>query len=50
MRKKREVLHRAKEERNVLRAINRRKAIWIGHVLCGNCLLKRVIEEKIQRK
>jgi len=25
-----------------------RKANWIGHILCRNCLLQRVIEEKIQ--
>jgi len=26
---------------------NRGKANWIGHILCRNCLLKHVIEEKI---
>jgi hypothetical protein len=27
-----EVLHRVKEERNILHTINRRKANWIGHI------------------
>ena len=26
-------LHRVKEERNILQAIKRRKANWIGHIL-----------------
>jgi len=28
--------------------ISKRKANWIGHILCRNCLLKRVIEGKIK--
>jgi hypothetical protein len=39
-----EVLQRFKEERNILRAINRRKTKWFGHMFCRNCLLKHVIE------
>jgi len=39
-----EVLHRVKEERNVVRVIKGRKANWIGHNLHTNCLLKQVIE------
>jgi hypothetical protein len=35
-----EVLHRVKEERNILHTIKRRKANWIGHILRTNCLLK----------
>jgi hypothetical protein len=31
-----EVLHRVKEERNVLHTIKRRKANWIGHILRRN--------------
>jgi hypothetical protein len=27
-----EVLHRAKEEENILHAIKRRKANWLGHI------------------
>ena len=34
-----EVLQIVKEERNILHAVNRRKAKWIGHFLRRNCLL-----------
>jgi len=40
---KNEVLRRVKEERNIVHTVNRRKANWIGHILCKNCLLKHVI-------
>jgi hypothetical protein len=43
-----EVLHRVKEERNILHKIKRRKANWIGYVLRRNCLLKHVIEGRIE--
>jgi hypothetical protein len=43
-----EVLLRVKEQRNILHEIPKRKANWIGHVLRRNCILKRVIEGKIQ--
>jgi len=43
-----EVLHRAKEERNILLTIKRREANWIGHILRRNCLLKHIIEGKIE--
>jgi hypothetical protein len=43
-----EVLHRVKEERNIVHTIKRRKANWIGHVLRRNCLLKHVIEVKLE--
>jgi hypothetical protein len=43
-----EVLLRVKEQRNILYEIRKRKANWIGHILRRNCLLKRVIEGKIQ--
>jgi hypothetical protein len=43
-----EVLHRVKEERNILRTIKRRKANWIGHILRRNCLLKHVIEGTLE--
>jgi hypothetical protein len=46
--KNEEVLHRVKEERNILRTINRRKANWIGHILRTNCFLKHVIKWKIE--
>jgi hypothetical protein len=41
-----EVLHRVKEERNIVHTIKRRKANWIGQVSRRNCLLKQVIEVK----
>jgi hypothetical protein len=43
-----EVLHRVLEERNIVHTIKRRKANWIGHILRGNCLLKHVIEGKLE--
>jgi hypothetical protein len=43
-----EVLHRVKEERNILHTIKRRKANWIGHILRRNCLLKHVTEGKLE--
>ncbi|GFG31168.1 hypothetical protein Cfor_05154 [Coptotermes formosanus] len=42
------VLHRVKEDRNILHTIKRRKANWIGHILRRNSLLKHVIEGKIE--
>jgi hypothetical protein len=45
-----EVLHRVMEERNNLHIIKRRKANWIGHILCRNCLLKHVIKCEIGGK
>jgi hypothetical protein len=47
---KNEVLHRAKEERNILNSIKRRNANWIGHSLRRNCFIKHVIEGKIERR
>jgi len=41
------VLLRVKEQRNILHEISKRKANWIGHILRRNCLLKQVIEGKI---
>jgi hypothetical protein len=43
-----EVLLRVKEQRNILNEISKRKANWIGHILCRNCLLQHVIEGKIK--
>jgi hypothetical protein len=43
-----EVLLRVKEQRNILHEISKQKANWIGHILCRNCLLQRVIEGKIK--
>ena len=33
----------------MLHTIKRRKANWIGHISCRNCLLKHVVEEKKRR-
>jgi hypothetical protein len=39
-----------KEERNIVHTIKRRKANWIGHILRINCLLKHVIEGKLDER
>jgi hypothetical protein len=41
--KNEEILHRLKEETNILQMIRWRKANCIGHILLRNCLLKRGI-------
>jgi hypothetical protein len=46
--KNEEVLHRVKEDRNILHNI--RNVNWIGHILSRNCLLKCVIEGKINEQ
>jgi hypothetical protein len=33
-----EALLTVKEQRNIRHEISKRKANWIGHILCGNCL------------
>jgi hypothetical protein len=43
-----EILHRVKEERNILHTIKRRKANWIGDILHRNCLLKHMTEGRIE--
>ena len=43
-----EVLHRVKEERNIVHTIKRREAIRIGDILCRKCPIKHVIEGKIE--
>jgi hypothetical protein len=43
-----EMLHRVEEETNIQYRIKRRKSNWIGHILCMNCLLKHIIEGKIE--
>jgi hypothetical protein len=42
--------YRVKEERNIVHTIKRRKANWIDHILRKNCLLKHVIEGKVEGK
>ena len=34
----------------MLQTIKRRKVNWIGHILCGNCLVKHDIEGKIDER
>jgi hypothetical protein len=43
-----EILLRVKEQRNILHEVSKRKANWIGQILCRNCLLLQVIEGKIK--
>jgi hypothetical protein len=42
------LLRSVSEQRNILLEIRKQKANWIGHILRRNCLLKEVIEGKIQ--
>jgi hypothetical protein len=42
------VLLGVKEQTNILHEISKRKANWIGHILCRNCLLRQVIKGKIK--
>jgi hypothetical protein len=44
-----EVLHRVNEERNIIHTIKRREASLIAQVYSGNCLLKHIIEENMER-
>jgi hypothetical protein len=44
------VLLIVKEHRNIRHEIRKRKANLIGHILCRNCLLQRVIEGYIQER
>ena len=42
-----EVLHRFKEERNILHTVKRSKAKWIDHILCKNRFVKKLTERKL---
>jgi hypothetical protein len=46
--RKKEVLTRVKEQRNILHEISKRKTNWIDHILRRNCLLQQVIEGNIK--
>jgi len=48
--KNEEVLHRVKDDSTIQNTLQRRKANWIGHNLCRNCLLEHVIEGKLEVK
>jgi len=43
-----EVLHRAKNERNVIHTVQRRNVYWIGHVLGRNCVVKLITVGEIE--
>jgi hypothetical protein len=43
-----EVLHRVKEERNIIHTVKGRNTNWIDHILCRNCLLNHVTERKAE--
>jgi hypothetical protein len=45
-----EILHRVKEERNILHTIKRRKANWIGYIWRRNCLARHLIEGKMEER
>jgi len=45
--KNEKMLHRVEEKRNILQTIKRMNASWIGHILGRNCLLKHIIEGRI---
>ena len=45
-----EVLRRVKAKKNILHAILRSYADWIGHILRSNCLLRHATERKIEGK
>jgi hypothetical protein len=48
--KNEEEIHRVKEKRNILHAIKRRMANWVGHILRGKCLLKNVMVGEVEGK
>jgi hypothetical protein len=43
-----EILRTVKDEKYIVHTIKRRQAHWIGHILHRNCLIKHVIEGKIE--
>jgi hypothetical protein len=43
-----EVLHRVKKKRNILHTIKVKNVNLIGHILRRKCLLKHIIEGKIE--
>ncbi|KDR10935.1 hypothetical protein L798_14458, partial [Zootermopsis nevadensis] len=45
-----EVLRRVNEQRNILQAITRRKANWLGHIMRRNGLLSDIIEGQVEGK
>jgi hypothetical protein len=47
---KEQVLTGVEEGRNIIHIIKRRKANWIGHMLCRKCRLKHTIGGKEKGK
>jgi hypothetical protein len=45
-----EALHGVKKGRTIPHTVKRRKSNWTGNILCRNCLLKHVIEGKLEGK
>jgi hypothetical protein len=45
-----EVLQRVNEGTNILHTIKRRKGNWIGHSWRRNCLLRHVVEGKVEER
>jgi len=45
-----EILHRVKEDRNILHTLIRRKFNWIGLIWRRKCLLKHIIEGRIEER
>jgi hypothetical protein len=43
-----EILHRVKGEVDILRTKKQRRANWIDHIWCRNCLTKHVLGGKIE--
>jgi len=44
------MIYRVNKERNILDTKEGTKANWIGHFLRRNCLLKHVVEGKVELK
>jgi hypothetical protein len=43
------MLHRVKEQRNILRTVKLRVANWMGHILCGGtAFMKHVMKGNIE--
>jgi hypothetical protein len=40
----------SRKRKDTIHATKRKKATWIGHTLCRNCLLKHVIKGNIEGK
>ena len=43
-----EMLRRVEEETNIVYRVKRWKDNWIGNILCRNCLLKQIVEGKVE--